>query len=96
VTETISGRMLPRLLVCLLLIPTPDVVKESPSAVKRVRPIGKRRGGLAARLILGSRLGVLVDDFSQPKCCRLSASCLRKPCIKPIDLTDLAQPEHRG
>jgi hypothetical protein len=30
--------MLPRLLVCLLLIPTPDVVKESPSAVKRVPP----------------------------------------------------------
>ena len=58
-------------------------------------PIGKRRGGLAARLILGSRLEVLVDDFSQPKCCRLSESCLRKPCIKRIDLTDLAQPEHR-
>ena len=58
-------------------------------------PVGKRRGGLAARLISGSCLEVLVDDFSQPRCCRLSESCLRKPCIKRIDLTDLAQPEHR-
>ena len=44
---------------------------------------------------LAQHFTMVVDDFSQPRCCRLSESCLRKPYIKRIDLTDLAQPEHR-